>query len=219
MKKMKLIFTVVLAICFAFYGCEKDNGGNGGSGGNGGGGTGGGGGGGGGGNVIAPIADFSFSPSKPIAPCTVYLTNTSSGKPTNFQWQLGNSTYTTENISMIANEPGTYSVKLTVSNSAGSNSITKNIKVYSDCEANEYGWIKFSCTSNYSYDLYINGTFKERIPGRTSLTYKLNAGTYNCRVEQVSGYIFYPTIESKSIKVESCYTTTWSFPNTKDSGN
>ena len=165
--------------------------------------------------VVAPIANFTYSPTQPIAPCTINLTNTSSGNPTNFQWQLSNTTVTSKDAIMYVSQSGTYSVQLTVSNSAGSNSITKNIKVYDDCEANNYGWIKFTCISNYSYDLYINDTFTERIAGKSSSTYKLGTGTYNCRVEQVSGYIFYPTIESKSIKVESCNTATWNFPSSK----
>jgi PKD repeat protein len=170
-------------------------------------------------NTVAPVANFFYSPTTPIAPCTIYLTNNSSGNPTNFQWQLGNSTVTSENAIMTVNEPGTYSVKLTVSNSVGSSSIIKNIKVYSDCETNQYGWIKFNCTSNNSYDLYINNVFQQRLAAHTATTYKLDNGTYTCRVEQVSGYIFYPTIETKSINVASCNTVTWTFPSSKSEDN
>lgn len=78
--------------------------------------------------VTPPLAAFSASPTTGCAPLSVQFTNASSANATNFNWQFpgGNpSSSTAQNPTVVYNTPGTYSVTLTASNSAGSNTATQ----------------------------------------------------------------------------------------------
>ncbi|MEI8278656.1 MAG: PKD domain-containing protein [Bacteroidota bacterium] len=80
-----------------------------------------------------PVANFTANFIAGCAPLVVQFTNTSSGNPTSYQWDLGNSTLSTlQNPSTSYTSPGTYTVTLTVSNGQGSNTktITNYITVY-----------------------------------------------------------------------------------------
>jgi PKD repeat protein len=80
-----------------------------------------------------PKADFVPSDTAGCAPLVVSFTNTSTGNPTEWLWNLGNGTISTNpDAGTIYVTPGVYTVKLTVKNSSGQDSIIKTnyITVY-----------------------------------------------------------------------------------------
>jgi PKD repeat protein len=85
--------------------------------------------GGSGGGPPSPAAAFSATPTSGAAPLGVQFTDTSSGGPTAWQWDFQNDgtvDSTQQNPSFVYANPGTYSVKLTVSNASGDDSVTKS---------------------------------------------------------------------------------------------
>ena len=78
--------------------------------------------------ITPPTAGFTAAPTSGCGPLTVQFTNTSSANATTFNWDFPGGTpssSTEENPSVTYDTPGTYSVTLTVSNPAGSNSATQ----------------------------------------------------------------------------------------------
>ena len=76
-----------------------------------------------------PTAGFSSNLTDGCAPLTVQFSSTSSANATNFDWQFPGgspSSSSIENPTVLYSTPGTYSVTLTVSNSAGSNTVTQS---------------------------------------------------------------------------------------------
>ena len=75
----------------------------------------------------APVANFTASLTTGCAPVIVNFQNTSTGNPTSYLWDFGNG-----NTSTLANpiatylNPGSYTVKLTVTNASGSNALVRN---------------------------------------------------------------------------------------------
>jgi PKD repeat protein len=73
-----------------------------------------------------PVANFSGSPTSGITPLTVNFTDTSAGAPTNWEWTFGDGgTSTAQSPSHVYTVAGTYTVTLKVTNSLGSDTITK----------------------------------------------------------------------------------------------
>lgn len=73
-----------------------------------------------------PVADFTGTPTSGVAPLNVQFTDNSQGSDLTYAWDFGDgSTSTTKSPSHIYNASGTYTVKLTVSNSYGNNTVTK----------------------------------------------------------------------------------------------
>jgi PKD repeat protein len=75
-----------------------------------------------------PVADFTTNVTSGCAPLTVKFTDTSTEDPTSWQWDINNDgtvDYTTQNPEHTFSAAGTYSVKLTATNSGGSNTVTK----------------------------------------------------------------------------------------------
>lgn len=70
---------------------------------------------------ITPVASFTASPLTGNAPLTVYFKDTSSNKPTSWAWDFGDGSIDSneKNPTHTYNNPGTYMVTLTASNSAG----------------------------------------------------------------------------------------------------
>ena len=83
-----------------------------------------------------PVANFNASPTSGTAPLTVKFTDTSTGTVTAWSWDFGDGTppSTQRNPSHSYATTGTYTVKLTTTNSAGSNAKTQKdyIKVSSN---------------------------------------------------------------------------------------
>ncbi|MDO9256022.1 MAG: GEVED domain-containing protein [Bacteroidales bacterium] len=78
--------------------------------------------------VIAPVADFAATPLTVTTGQQVSFTDLSSNNPTSWSWVFTGatpSTSTEKNPVVTYSAAGTYSVSLTATNSAGSNTITK----------------------------------------------------------------------------------------------
>jgi PKD repeat protein len=76
---------------------------------------------------IPPVASFTGIPQTGNAPLSVHFTDLSTGNPTQWLWQFGDGTNSTEqNPQKIYTTPGTYSVSLNATNAAGSNSTTRD---------------------------------------------------------------------------------------------
>jgi PKD repeat protein len=74
-----------------------------------------------------PIASFTAAPILGCAPLEVQFTDQSQHNPTTFAWDIdnnGTTDYTTASPQHLYTQPGTYSVKLTVSSGSGTNSVT-----------------------------------------------------------------------------------------------
>jgi PKD repeat protein len=77
-------------------------------------------------SVALPVASFSATPTSGVPPLTIQFTDTSMGSPTSWSWSFGDGgTSTSENPSYTYTSDGTYTVILTVSNSAGSDTVTE----------------------------------------------------------------------------------------------
>ncbi|RYD90773.1 MAG: PKD domain-containing protein, partial [Sphingobacteriales bacterium] len=73
-----------------------------------------------------PVAAFSATPLSGCAPLVVNFVDQSTGAPTQWKWDLGNSTISfLQNPSVTYFNPGTYSIKLVVQNAAGRDSVTR----------------------------------------------------------------------------------------------
>jgi len=80
-----------------------------------------------GGGPVTPVAAFSCTPLTGTAPLSVTCTDASSNAPTNWNWTFGDSgSSTAQNPTHSYTVAGTYTVALTASNSAGSNTLTKS---------------------------------------------------------------------------------------------
>lgn len=79
-----------------------------------------------------PVARFTASPTNGPAPLQVSFADTSDGPPTSYSWAFGDgNTSTNENPSNTYLNPGTYSVQLTATNTAGCSTYTMTIVVVS----------------------------------------------------------------------------------------
>ncbi|AKB56768.1 cell surface protein [Methanosarcina barkeri 227] len=77
--------------------------------------------------VVVPVPDFSASVTSGEAPLTVSFTDESSGSPTEWQWNFGDSydIFTEHNPTHTYTKAGTYTVTETVTNEAGQDMETK----------------------------------------------------------------------------------------------
>jgi PKD repeat protein len=76
--------------------------------------------------VLAPVADFSATPTTGTAPLTVNFTDLSTGSITDWAWDFGEGgTSTAKDPSNIYTTPGTYTVSLTVTGPGGTDTKTK----------------------------------------------------------------------------------------------
>jgi len=70
---------------------------------------------------VAPVANFSGTPTSGTAPLTVQFTDQSTGGPTSWAWNFGDGgTSSAQNPSHVYASTGTYSVTLTATNACGS---------------------------------------------------------------------------------------------------
>jgi PKD repeat protein len=76
----------------------------------------------------APVAGFSGTPTSGVAPLTVKFTDSSTNTPTTWSWSFGDGSLenaTQQNPVHTYASVGTYTVSLTATNSAGSNTFTR----------------------------------------------------------------------------------------------
>ncbi len=74
----------------------------------------------------APSANFTSNTTNGFAPLSVKFTDTSTGNPISWSWDFGDgSTSTSRNPTHTYSAVGAYTVKLTVTNSEGSNNLTR----------------------------------------------------------------------------------------------
>ncbi len=81
----------------------------------------------------APVANFSATPTTGCSPLAVHFTDQSTNKPLFWTWDFGNGlTSTSQNPTVVYRTPGTYTVKLIVRNTTGTDVAEKNgyITVY-----------------------------------------------------------------------------------------
>jgi len=79
-------------------------------------------------SVIPPVAAFTGSPTSGTASLTVAFTDTSTGSPTSWLWNFGDSSSVNATVKSPVHtyaSTGTYTVALTATNSAGSNTLTR----------------------------------------------------------------------------------------------
>jgi PKD repeat protein len=73
-----------------------------------------------------PVAKFSATPTSGKMPLTVAFTDKSTGTPTKWKWSFGDGASSTiQNPKHKYSKAGSYTVTLTATNVAGSNTITK----------------------------------------------------------------------------------------------
>jgi PKD repeat protein len=75
---------------------------------------------------VPPTAGFTATPTSGTAPLTVSFSDTSTGTPSAWSWSFGDgATATEQHPTHTYTTAGTYAVSLTVSNTAGSDTVTK----------------------------------------------------------------------------------------------
>jgi PKD repeat protein len=76
---------------------------------------------------VSPVADFAANITMGNAPLKVLFTDQSTGSPTSWLWYFGDGVDSKHamNATHTFTTPGIYTVTLTVTNAAGSNSVTK----------------------------------------------------------------------------------------------
>ena len=78
-------------------------------------------------DTVTPEVSFTADVTQGTVPLTVQFTDTSENSPTSWLWSFGDgSSSTLENPSHTYSESGTYSVRLTAANGAGSNTVTRS---------------------------------------------------------------------------------------------
>lgn len=79
----------------------------------------------------APVVDFVGTPTSGVAPLSVQFTDKSQGTNLTYLWDFGDGTNSTEkDPKHVYNRTGTYTVKLTVNSTYGSNNATKTNYIY-----------------------------------------------------------------------------------------
>ena len=115
-------------------------------------------------HTSVPVANFSTNTNSGVLPLTVNFTDSSTNQPTTWLWNFSDRTTSNlQNPTHVFRTAGTYSVSLTVANTAGSNVYRKTITV-SNPPALSAG---FSCLS-------VN--FKDLTTGENGSSYSWNFG-------------------------------------------
>lgn len=80
--------------------------------------------------IVTPVASFDFSPRAPLAGTAVAFTDTSSNEPASRLWNFGDGSTSTEpNPSHVFATPALRTVKLTVTNAAGTSEAMREITI------------------------------------------------------------------------------------------
>lgn len=156
---------------------------------------------------VKPVVGFKANKTTGCAPDTINFTDTSSNTPTSWKWTFtgGNpATSTSQNQQVIYAAPGSYAVKLVVTNGGGSDSITKAsyINVVGNCGAGieniaDNNNISLypnpaNNTVNLSFNKAISGNATVDImdiTGRVITSHLLNASAGKIMTMDVSGMV------------------------------
>jgi PKD repeat protein len=131
---------------------------------------------------IPPVAGFSASPTSGCVGMIVTFTNQSSPNTTNWSWSFPGgtpSTSTQQNPVVTYNSPGTYAVTLTVSNPAGSNTMTQS------------GYITVNTIPTPSFTSAVNGntvTFTNNSTNATSYSWNFGDGQTSTQTNPTHTY-------------------------------
>ena len=93
--------------------------------------------------------------------------------------------------------------------------LTISIFLISSCNEEDdclTGTVRFTNISDNPYDLYIDEEYHLRISGSTFQELDLLEGQHSARVEQVSGFVLFPTIVENDLSVFGCQESEWVFP-------
>lgn len=125
-----------------------------------------------GGGSDAPVAAFTGNPTSGTAPLTVSFTDQSTNNPTIWQWDFGDGTTSTQqNPSKTFSAPGNYTVKLTSSNSYGSDTHVKNN--YINVLPVGGGHLLDGLSLYWDFDQSTNSSFQDKI---SNALLTMNAG-------------------------------------------
>ncbi|HEQ97927.1 MAG TPA: PKD domain-containing protein [candidate division Zixibacteria bacterium] len=150
----------------------------------------------------APVADFSGTPTAGNAPLTVNFTDLSTGA-TGWSWDFGDGlgTSTQQNPSYTYNDPGTYTVTLTATNSCGSDQAVKLdyitvtesqfTKAYPLSDIPVYGTVSGSYLDTYSSDNVYETITEIQYTGHPVKTYSYLEHKWNFNIDASSGATFY----------------------------
>ena len=109
---------------------------------------------------VAPTANFSASPTTVAVGGTVNFQDLSTGNPTSWSWDFGDGTTSTQqNPSHVYNALGYYTVSLTVSNSNGSDTETKNAYIHVVEQTMECDTLNYPLSGTATLYTSINGGY------------------------------------------------------------
>jgi hypothetical protein len=80
------------------------------------------------------------------------------------------------------------------------------------CERDNTATITVTNTSSNPYTFSIDGITKGTLSGYSTRTFTEEAGAWNLRAVQQSGYLFTPTVATDNPIVDACEEWTWQFP-------
>lgn len=105
--------------------------------------------------LAPPVANFSVSPEIGTAPLTVQFTDSSTGTITSWAWDFqdnGSTDSTIQSPQFAFASAGTYTVRLTVTNSAGSSTITRQVQVNAPPVVVPVGGIQYTVEMDFARD-------------------------------------------------------------------
>ena len=92
-------------------------------------------------SALTPVAKFAATPTSGAVPLTVRFTDTSTGSPIAWMWNFGDgATSTDQNPSHMYRTAGKYTVKLLVTNSHGTNTLTRSDSITVNAPPPRAGW-------------------------------------------------------------------------------
>ncbi|MDD5189061.1 MAG: PQQ-binding-like beta-propeller repeat protein, partial [Methanoregula sp.] len=167
--------------------------------------------------TVAPVASFTANIISGTAPLTVNFTDTSSNSPTSWAWDFTNDGIidaTTQNATYTYASAGTYTVNLTVANTAGSNTSVQIGFVTVTSAAGTGGladsaWPKFQGDANNTGQSLYNG------PGTNnsiwSYTTSSKGYVYSSPVIGADGMVYIGSADRKLYALRANGTLNWSY--------
>jgi PKD repeat protein len=134
---------------------------------------------------VAPVANFSGSPTSGTAPLTVNFTDLSTNSPTGWNWTFGDGgSSTAQNPAHTYTTAGTYTVTLTASNSCGSDGETKTGYITVTQPTVDYATLPYSTGFESGFDSYWL-TQSSNSEGRIRITssYTPHSGSYHMTMD------------------------------------